>query len=262
MLTTDLIHILKRTLIISQYEINKNIQFLTHVNTMIMSSRILIERMVNFRVENFSKEGLLAMQQKKTKKRVKMKKSTAATRTTRQGVLSLAEKVEKEFRQIPTKLAKLYQQELMTLKRQETKLKAELNKTLNTQKTAQKKQAALATANSTATNKKQLAGLKKTLTQTNQSIKTLNRDIEKIAKDSAPLQDKQLKYTTLSKELAKLEKELLAKIKATKATKTQKKAAKKIKNSNPKPMQPSFVADEVTEETAVTIPVTETVEVE
>jgi hypothetical protein len=170
------------------------------------------------------------MPKKKIVKPTKMKKTTAKT-TTRQNVLSLAEKVEKEFRQIPMKLAKLYRQETAALKQQEKKLKADLKNAQATQKAAQKKQAAL-TSSVSKTSKKQLAAMKKTIAEATNTIKMLTKQLAQIAKTAAPLLAKQTKYTALNKELAKLDKELTAKIKMRKPTPQKKNTKVKAAKAN------------------------------
>jgi len=100
------------------------------------------------------------MPQKKTVKRNKQKKP-AMKRQTQKNVLALAEKVEKEFRLIPKKLASIYRQELMNQKKQEAKWKIEFKKAEKAQKLSQQKQAALTKNPSSKSNTKQLALAKK-----------------------------------------------------------------------------------------------------
>jgi len=191
------------------------------------------------------------MQKKKIAKRAKMKKSPAKSRTTQQGVLSLAEKVEKEFHQIPMKLAKLYRQELMTLKQQETKLKDDLKKTQVLQKFTQKKQTELLKAKKTASGQKQLAAVKQTLSQAAKTTKDFARKLDQLAKNSVTLLAKKIKYTTLSKELSKLEKQLTMKANQPAKAQIQKKAPKKTaKPIKPDTIQTTDAIDKIAKETS------------
>ena len=169
------------------------------------------------------------MPQKKTAKRAKMKK-TAPKRQANNSLLALAEKIEKEFRQIPTKLAQLYRRDLMAQKEQESKLKAEIKKAEASQKLALKKQADLMKAKPSKSTKKQLATAKKSNEQATKMIKLLTQQLTQAAKNSAMLLAKQNKFTALGKELVKLEKQLATKaatiVKAKKATATKGKSAK------------------------------------
>jgi septal ring factor EnvC (AmiA/AmiB activator) len=201
------------------------------------------------------------MPQKKSAKRVKMKKTTTKTRTSHQGVLSLAEKVEKEFRQIPTKLAKLYRQEVMSLKQQENKLKAELKQVAVLHSTAQKKHAKLAAEKMTTTTKKQLVNAKKTMAQATKTMKDLANNLAKTSKSIAALVAKQTKYTALNAELAKLEKKLAAEMK--KSVKAPKNSVKKAKVTKAKKSKATPAVEPLAEQSSITSTETlETVEME
>ncbi len=202
------------------------------------------------------------MAPKKYAKRAKMKKTTAKSRTSHKGVLSLAEKVEKEFRQIPTKLAKLYRQEVMTLKQQEAKWKAEIKKAELSQKAAENKHRQLANATMTKTAKKQFAAAKKTLAQANKTIKELSTNLAKISKNINDLVAKQMKYTALNTELAKIEKQLIQKIKApVPAPKKDVKKVKLVKQKQPKEITHT-AEDQMEEPFPMTTKTPETVEME
>lgn len=166
------------------------------------------------------------MPQRKPAKRTKMKKP-AAKRQTQNSLLALAEKVEKEFRQLPTKLAKLYQQEVMAHKQQEKKLKDEIKKV----EVIQKKQASVMKAKTKPT-QKQLMAAKKSNQQTTKTINQLTTQLNQTTKNGAMLLAKQNKYTALNKELAKLDKQLT--LKATTAVKASSKPAKKAKSTQHK----------------------------
>lgn len=154
------------------------------------------------------------MPQKKGAKRANMKKSTAKSQT-QQGILVLAEKIEKEFRQIPSKLSKLYRQELKIQKKTEAKLKSDIKKAEVMQKTALKKQSGSAKA-------KQAAN----------TIKALTKKLDQVKKTAEKLHGKQKKYTALKKGLAQLEKELNTTVKAKKTAPRKIKSAKSIKQTD------------------------------
>ncbi len=155
-------------------------------------------------------------------------------------VLTLAEKVEQEFRKLPAKLAQLYRQELMTLKLQATKLKVELKKAQVTQKTAQKKQLILAKIK-TAASKKQLIMAKKAYDNATKMIKDLTKKQDQLNKNSTLLFAKHIKYSMLSKQLPLLEKQL---VKKNKPAKAHKKVTKKT-NVSPKQIEITQVTPEL-----------------
>ncbi|HSW69881.1 MAG TPA: hypothetical protein VLI69_07015 [Gammaproteobacteria bacterium] len=187
------------------------------------------------------------MSPKKIAKRAKMK-TPAAKRSMQNNILSLAEKVEKEFRQLPSRLAKLYRQELMAQKAQESKFKNELKKAQISQNAAQAKQENLLKLNPTKSNKKQLAAAKKSNEQANKNIKMLTAKLDQITKQANMLLAKQTKYLTLNKELAKLEKELTVKALTT----LNKKPLKKTKSNMTKKAQPPM-DESMTEDMPFTI---------
>ncbi len=200
------------------------------------------------------------MPQKKTVKRTKVKKP-ALKRQIQNSALSLAATVEKEFRQIPAKLAKLYRQELQAQKNQEAKWKKELSQAEATRKAAQNKQAALLSAKVTPSSKKQLAAAKKSNEQAAKTIKMLTSQWDRMTKQNDMLRAKQNKYTLLNKELAKLEKELT--LKAAASIKAKKPVMKKSKVKPPKMTKSKkHMADEptTTETPFTTSPSTEPVE--
>jgi hypothetical protein len=148
------------------------------------------------------------MPKKKGSKITKMKKSVTKTQK-QSGALMLAEKVEKEFRQLPAKLARLYRRELMIQKQQDAKLKTEINKVKAVQKEAQKKQAKLASAKTTKSTPKQLIKAKKAEAAAAKTLKTLVLQMNQTAKNTDMLRAKQTKFTLLGKELVRFEKQCL-----------------------------------------------------
>ncbi len=170
------------------------------------------------------------MRQKETARRTKGKKPAARGQTSTQ-LLMLADKIEKEFRQIPGKLARLYRQELMTQKQQELKLKAQLKKTEALENAAQKK---LETLMKTNAPKKRLVSTRKSREQAAKTMKQLTAQLNQITKNRDTLLVKQNKYTALNRELGKLEKQLTLQV-LTK-TKPQKNTLKK-KTTSTKPKQ-------------------------
>ncbi len=153
------------------------------------------------------------MPQKKVAKRKTQKKSTAKPEIQR-SLLALAENIEKEFRQIPTKLSKLYRQELKIQKQLESKLKSDIKKTTATQKKALKKQPGSIKAKQAA-----------------KTIKILTQKLDQVKKTAEKLQGKQKKYVAFKKGLAQLEKQLSL----TQKTKVKKHTvSKKTKSLKPK----------------------------
>lgn len=167
------------------------------------------------------------MPKKKSAKQAKMKKPAAKPQK-QKGVLILAEKVEKEFRQLPAKLVKLYRQELMIQKQQESKLKVDVKKTKALQKDAQKKQAVLAKARITQSSKKQLLTAKKADSNAEKTLKMLNLKLNQMGKKGEMLRAKQAKFTLLGSELTRLEKQLVAD--ASLANQSKKTAVKPVKS--------------------------------
>ncbi|EKD53630.1 MAG: hypothetical protein ACD_60C00166G0007 [uncultured bacterium] len=144
------------------------------------------------------------MPQKKVKR---TKKKMSAKHTSKASILTLAEKVEQEFRALPTRLAKLYRQELMNLKSQETKLKTEFKKAQIMQKAAEKKQAALVNSKKTTG----LVSAKKAYQKATKLFSETEKELAQLNKIRVTLTAKQLKYTTLNKQLAVIEKQLAKK---------------------------------------------------
>jgi len=131
-------------------------------------------------------------------KNVSMKKST----------LMLAQEVEKDFLGMPAKLAALYRSEVAALKQQEKKLGTELKKAKADKKAAEAKQAALAKAKNTATAKKQIAAAKKASVEAGKMIKTIIAQLEQASKNGQKLAAKQTKFSQISIQLVKLDKQL------------------------------------------------------
>ncbi|HSW93466.1 MAG TPA: hypothetical protein VLJ15_03830 [Gammaproteobacteria bacterium] len=197
------------------------------------------------------------MPKKKKARHPKMKKPTAKLQK-QKGVLLLAEKVEKEFRQLPARLARLYRQELMAQKQQESKWKADINKAKALQKNAEKKQAALR-AKTTPSAKKQWLAAQKANHQAEKTIKTLTLQLKQLVQKNEALRAKQNKFAWLGKELQKLEKQFSSKRASAKPLK--KPAAKRVKSNLRKQAEQSMMANQGAASDAVMdSPETETAE--
>ena len=201
------------------------------------------------------------MSRKKTTRRVKTKKP-AVKHTLQKGVLTLAEKVEKEFRQLPAKLAKLYRQELMIQKQQQARLKTDMKKAANQQKSALKKQAVIQKSKTTTTSRKQLATAQKARAVAEKTIKILTAKLHENTKHCAMLLTQQNKFTLLGKELIKFEKQLAAKATAkTKKPAAKRTASTKSKSANKSKKLKTIIEQSMTGELPFMIsPTTETVE--
>ncbi len=148
------------------------------------------------------------MSRKKMKPVVKSKaKKTASKRPTKNVGMVSTSAMEKEFKSMPAKLAAQYRKEALTAKLQEKKLSADLKKAQVLNKAILVKQTKTGTK-ATPTAKKQLATIKKTLSKSNSSITQLSTQIGKVKKTIAALAQKQVKFSTIGKELAKLNKQL------------------------------------------------------
>ncbi len=196
------------------------------------------------------------MAKQKVKKHAKVKKTIAKTSKIKQSVLSLAEKVEKEFRQIPMKLAKLYRQEIVALKQQEKKLKADSKKAQSTQKTALKKQAGLKPAHS---HKKRVT-TQKQVALADKIIKEIAAKLDHVNKTKNAFLAKQMKYMALNKELTTLEKKLSVK-NNKKPAKTKMKETKKSRPTDFYNKPNNSMTEELSNETpTISSSPTETVE--
>lgn len=183
------------------------------------------------------------MARKKMKQTVKSKAKKTATTTKRApnkskgktSSLMLAESIEKDFRHVPAKLAALYRKDLAVVKQQLLKLKASLKKAQAQMKIVKAKQSTLVSKGTPAA-KKQLVNVKKAHDKSHSTVNQLAQDLESLNKHGKMLSHKQSKFSTLGKELLKIEKELDLQAKQVtekpvKATKTQahKKPVKKAK---------------------------------
>lgn len=160
-------------------------------------------------------------------KMTKMKKTASKSKKNSHNMIASAERLEKDFRSMPAKIATCYRSELMTVKHQETKLKTELKKAQADQMSSQKKMATLAKAKTkTAANKKMMAAAKKVKDRAGKSAKDLASKLSQVHKTMLALDGKQAKFTALGKILGQLESQL--------AKKTAKKPAKLAKKSGKK----------------------------
>ena len=180
------------------------------------------------------------MARKKTAKTAKTKMTKSAKKTTIKNTSSnptLITKMEKEFRAMPAKLVAQYRQDISQLKGQEAKLKTEIQKAQALNKAIQKKQAVLAQSKNKTkpTIKKQIVSTKKAFDLLTKSIKSYIVKLEQISRLRKSLATKQSVFASLSSQLKKFEKELLATATATakssKATKTTKSVKKTMKRT-------------------------------
>lgn len=177
------------------------------------------------------------MRKAKMSKRTKITKSkTKTSKSKSTNLMTSAEKMEKDFRNMPGQIATCYRSELMTVKTQEGKLKNELKKVQANVTNTEKKIAAIIKKNSkpnakvTAASKKAIVAAKKIQVIANKSAKDLANKLTQIHKTLVALDGKQAKFTALGKLLGQLEKEISKKVvKTAKPVKQQAKATKSAK---------------------------------
>lgn len=185
----------------------------------------------------------------------KVKKKTPVK--TKQATVNVTSaSMEKDFKNLPKKLIAQIRKEVVALKKDEATQQVMLKKAQLLKKATNDKQDrihAKANGNLTATVKKQLNATKKEQMHVNKTISQLNKQIETIKKNILQLSNKNAKFTELSKQIAKLEKDVDAKIQKTpkKLPTINKKAKKKssAKTINAQAMQP---VQESTHESAMT----------
>lgn len=171
------------------------------------------------------------MPQKKTASRSKgMKRKKALNskaKSSHSNLMTSAERMEKEFRAMPAKIALCYRSELMTVKHQETKLKGDLKKAHSMQMDSDKKLSLLAKSKtkSKPAMKKLMASAKKMKDHANKSAKDLAAKLSQLHKTMLALDGKQAKFTALGKMLGQLESQLGKR--TMKAAKSSKKSGKK-----------------------------------
>jgi len=179
------------------------------------------------------------MPRKKTMRSAKGTKMTAKNKKTTKAALPLTDRMEKDFRSAPARIAAEYRKEVVILKQQEFKLKTELKKAAILQKALKTKHTVLSTKK-TATAKKQLTAMKKVQIQLTKAVKDSMKKLEQIQKLCKIKAEKQAKFTAISKQLGKLEKELSKKapqitakttVKTKALKKTRKTSIKKEKNT-------------------------------
>jgi len=123
----------------------------------------------------------------------------------------LSEKMEKDFREIPTKIAAQYKNDLTVLKKQESKLKEDLKKAQLNNKLLKKKAAELTSSKSTsASAKKALVTSKKALDTSNKTIKDLTEQLSKLKLNHNLLSNNHKKFTLITKQLSQLDKQFKA----------------------------------------------------
>lgn len=128
----------------------------------------------------------------------------------KQAVLSLSEAMEKEFKDLPNKLAIQSQKDISKLKIQEAKLAAAIKKTEKQRKVTQHKLHAMTVKNNkkpTKAGKKHLKTLTTVSREINQMLTSLGKQLSQVQKQSSTLSFKQEKFNALSKEILKLEKQ-------------------------------------------------------
>lgn len=197
------------------------------------------------------------MPRKKMMRSVKGKKMQAKTNTKmkKAHVLSLAEKLEKDFRNAPAEIVAQYRKEAVVLKKHETKLSAELKKAQALEKTLKNKHKILHSKQLTPAAKKRLAKDEKVLTQLSKAMKVVADQLAEIKLLGSKLSAKQALYTAIQKELAQFEKQFSKKTaqvtKAKPATKMKKKKSvvrvSENPSSQPEMEQPTEIATTVNE---------------
>lgn len=171
-------------------------------------------------------------------------KQTIKTKTT----ATLTTNLERDFRDIPAKLAAQCKKEWTALAQQEKKLKSELKKA-QAQKKSGKKQQLVLTAkskkNPTAASKKQLAAMKQTQDKNTKAITALATELAQIKQQTKAASQQQAKFAALNKHIAQFEKSWAQKTRkaAKPATATRKRAAKK---TAPTPIQDNTSTHEMT----------------
>ena len=160
------------------------------------------------------------MRQKKIVIRTKTKKNMPAKRAT---ALSIADKMEKDFKEMPAKLIAQFKNEIDALKKQEAKLKTELNKAENQHKIIKKKHDILANAKSkvTAASKKRTVVAKKAFDLATNGVKVLTTKMDQVKNAWKTIAKKQTTFVNLNNALKKLEKELTKQAATPKTTKTK-----------------------------------------
>lgn len=159
-----------------------------------------------------------------TRKKNAKSKKPATKRNAMKSTLPSSEKMEKEFRSMPAKLAAQCRSELKDLKRQEMQLKADLKK--NQQKLTTKQTQSTLAKTKTPAAKKKLMAAKKNNKILNKTIKDILGKLKTMDKTSKLLAAKQNKFSALTTQLNKLEKNLMKK---SAKPATRKKPVKKIK---------------------------------
>jgi molybdopterin-biosynthesis enzyme MoeA-like protein len=175
------------------------------------------------------------MRRKKAAKPVKAKaKKTTRIQSKKQVVMNMADKMEKNFKEIPRQIVAQCRKELATFKQQESKLSTEFKKASALAKAIKAKCATLAKAKTTATVKKQLAAAKKGLKHATDAISAMSAKIEQIKKQIKVTTDKQNKFLAISKELSSFDKTWAKKtIKPAKKAPKKSVKAKKAKSAAP-----------------------------
>ena len=169
------------------------------------------------------------MPKKKVSKSVKSKsKKVTRTQSKPKAVMTNSvDHLEKSFKQFPNQIATQCRKELATLKQQEKKLASELKKAVSLTKAIEHKCAALSKQKSSATVKKQLASATLGFKKANLASVEMSRSLEKIKLQIAALASTANKFSALTKEINKFDKEWTIKAKQAAATLAAKKSAKK-----------------------------------
>lgn len=205
---------------------------------------------VRFYNLNFLDKDFVTMPRKK----MSSSKSKQKNLTMKKSTLALAQEVEKDFLGMPAKLAALYRNEVAVLKQQEKKLGTELKKVKADKKAAETKQVALSRAKKTATAKKQIAAAKKASVEAGKMIKTIMVQMDQASKNAHKLAAKQTKFSQISIQLIKLDKQL------SKATPKVVKARKKVKAKVAPVTTAAHEASDSSFSTTHIAPINETVE--
>ncbi len=144
-------------------------------------------------------------------------------------ILELSDKIEKEFLQVPSKLAALCKKETDALKKKEHKINTTLKTAQTKEKSLRKKQSILLKASHSPTGKKKVLAGKKAITTATNIVKDLTQKADQIKKIRLQLESKQIQFTLLRKELIQLDKKLKAQAKKSKKNSAIPKRKKTVK---------------------------------
>ncbi len=157
--------------------------------------------------------------------------------------LANAQKMEKDFIDVPAKLASQLTKEINSLKQKEAKLKAALNKAKAQTKASEGKIKKASKANKSATGKKQLAVAKKTHANKLKIENGLNNQLDETSNLLNTILSKQAKFIMIGKLLNQFEKEWSKGAKKSKTAKASVKKTTKKKKVTAKEQSPTEAMD-------------------